>query len=165
MAKSIKLKNNMYWDSTSITHNKKKLSNYMNLIGSCASFSKTNNQTLPKQVQNQILFNQTDYVDNECFELLSDGTIKVLKDISRVQVNLNIRLAEVQDKEHILYCSSTQDEGFNSSGNINQIMAMSGILSVSKNAIIRTWLYVNNDGGLVQGNSKAWCSINLCVIK
>lgn len=165
MAKSIKLKNNMYWDSTSITHNKKKLSNYMNLIGSCACFSKTNNQTIPKQVQIQILFNQTDYVDNECFELLSDGTIKVLKDISRVQVNLNIRLAGVQDKIHILYCSSTQDNGFNSSGNIDQIMTMSGILSVSKNAIIRTWVYVENDGGLVQGNSKPWCSINLCVIK
>ena len=30
MAKSIKLKNNMYWDSTSITHNKEKLSDKLN---------------------------------------------------------------------------------------------------------------------------------------
>lgn len=165
MAKSIKLKNNMYWDSTSITHSKKKLSDYMNLIGSCASFSKTNNQTLPKQVQNQILFNQTDYVDNECFELLSDGTIKVLKDISRVQVNLNIRLADVQNANTVIYCMGTRDEGFNSSTNINQIINLSGTIKVAKNDLIMIKSYSDANNVIIQGASKAWCGINLCVIK
>ena len=157
----------MYWDSTSITHSKKKLSDYMNLIGSCASFSKNNSQDLIEYTATQILFNNTDYVDNSCFILLSDGTIKVLKDVSRVQINFNIRIIGSANTDNIFYCNSTTDDaGFNVAINSsNNTIAGAGILKVQKNDIIRLAIYTGNNSVKISGYNKSWCSINLCVIK
>lgn len=143
--------------------------NYINEIGSCACFSKTDSQNFTEYVATQISFNQTDYVDNGCFELQSDGTIKVLKDISRVQINFNIRIAGSISSYNVIYCKSTTDDaGFNVATNFsndNDTIVGAGILKVQKNDIIRLSFYTGNNSIQVNGYNKSWCSINLCVIK
>lgn len=167
MAKAIKLKNNTYWDTTSITYKNKKLSEYMSLIGSCACFSKTDNQNFTPYVGTQILFNNTDYVDNECFELLNDGTIKILKDVSKIQINFNIRIIGDVNVVNILYCTSTTDSaGFNVSTNFsNWTISGAGILKVQKGDVIKLRFYTGDNSVKINGYNKSWCSINLCVIK
>ena len=138
--------------------------NELNKIGSCASFSKKDNQNLGEYTRETIIFNTTDYVDNECFELQSDGKIKVLKDISRVLVNYNIRFNDAKNTDVIVYCKSTEDEGFNTSFVTNSVtIPGSGILKVKKNSLIQLDAYSNR--AIVQGYSKEWCGINLCVLK
>ena len=140
--------------------------NYLNEIGSCACFSKTDSQNLAQYTRETILFNTTDYVDNECFKLQPDGTIKVLKDISRVQVNFNIRINGGNSTSHNIYCLSTSDEGFNISSNIDsEALSGSGILKVKQNDIISLIVYSGSAEANIDGYSKQWCSINLCVIK
>ena len=143
--------------------------NYVNKIGSCACFSKTDSQNFTEYVATQISFNQTDYVDNGCFELQSDGTIKVLKDISRVQINFNIRIAGSISSYNVIYCKSTTDDaGFNVATNFsndNDTIVGAGILKVQKNDIIRLSFYTGNNSIQINGYNKSWCSINLCVIK
>lgn len=138
--------------------------NELNKIGSCASFSKNDNQNLGEYTRETIIFNTTDYVDNECFELQSDGKIKVLKDISRVQVNYNIRFSEAKNADVIVYCKSTEDAGFNIAFAVDHMtISSSGILKVKKDSLISIDVYSNR--ATVGGYSKEWCGINLCVLK
>ena len=138
----------------------------LNRAGSCASFSKTDTQNLAQYTRETILFNTTDYVDNECFKLQPDGTIKVWKDISRVQVNFNIRINGGNSTSHIIYCLSTSDEGFNISSNIDsEALSGSGILKVKQNDIISLIAYSGSAEANIEGYSKQWCGINLTILK
>ncbi len=150
MSKSIKLKNNVYWDTSSIN----------TLRGNTAQFAKTDTQNMNKETSTIIQFNHVDFIDNGCFELLSDGRIKVLKDISRVQVNANIR---TDDWGGIIYIGV---DGYGDYFNCqtNEAMAcVSGILPVYKNATIyiRTYRFQN---GYVFGYDRAWCGLNISVV-
>ena len=142
--------------------------------GSCACFSKTDNQDIVSNERIPILFNKTDYVDNDCFELQSDGTIKVLKDMERVLVSCSIR--SYNDTNFIAYMYSfennnnvkvTVDNGFSHAMDVlnYKTLAFTGILKVKKNSYIAIDLFTNENNGRIAGYSKEWCGINLCVLK
>ena len=140
----------------------------LNKIGSCASFSKSSNQGLENYF---VYFNTTDYVDNECFELAGYGKIKVLKDISRVQVNYNICFGiytSVNEKSEVtLHCYSTEDTGFKTNFFVSDkvTISASGILKVKKDSIIRIDTNADSAAPFISSDSKEWCVINLCVLK
>lgn len=131
------------------------------IIGSTGQFSKTDTQNCQAQTSEIIVFNHTDYVDNNCFELQNDGKIKVLKDISKVQVNVNVR---TDDWGGIIYVGvDGYGDYFNCQTNETMACA-SGVLPVYKNATIyvRTYRFQT---GYVFGYDRAWCGINVSVLK
>lgn len=144
----------------------------LTFAGPCASFCETDNYTLPSANQYyQIPLNHTDYNDANTFKLLGDGSIKVQKNISRVQVNYNIR-AGVKTGTVFLKCFSTSDEegfmnseSFTYSETTEVSMNASGILKVAKGDIINLSIYSTTEGTPVYGISKSWCGLNLAVLE
>lgn len=144
----------------------------LTFAGPCASFCETDNYTLPSANQYyQIPLNHTDYNDANTFKLLGDGSIKVQKNISRVQVNYNIR-AGVKTGTVFLKCFSTSDEegfmnseSFTYSETTEVSMNASGILKVAKGDIINLSIYSTTEGTPVYGISKSWCGFNLAVLE
>lgn len=164
MAKSIKLKDNTYLDTKSIVHNKTVLDKILDLRGSTAVFYKNDNQSLTKYTTNILKFNQTFYVDNDCFRLNEDGTIKVLKDISRVLVTTNCRIAG----SGIIYINGNNG-GFNgeilSAGIQEYMYNTAGIIETNKNSNISITFYPTNGDLTAIGYDRNWFSVTLTVLK
>lgn len=167
MAKSIKLKDNTYWNTKSIVHNKTTLDTILDLRGSTAVFYKNDNQTLSKQTASILKFNRTSYVDNGCFSLNNDGTIKVLKDISRVLVTTNCRINGLG----IIYINGSNG-GFNGDIMGNSSFALqeymyntAGVIEVSKNSTISIKFYPTSNETVAQGYDRNWFSVTLTVLK
>ena len=170
MAKSIKLKNDTYIDSGSVSYSRKTLKDILDLRGCCAVFYKDNStQNLPANTYTTIQFNATQYVDNGCFSLNSDGTIKVLKNISRVFVSVNCRVTN-NVKGGILYVNGNNG-GFNCelSSNTNAIGSYnyncSGVLEVSQNSNITVAFYPIESNGSAVGYNRNWFGITITVLK
>lgn len=170
MSKSIKLNNNTYIDSTGITHDRTNLKDILDLRGCCAVFYKDNStQHLPANTSTTIQFNATQYVDNGCFSLNSDGTIKVLKNISRVFVSVNCRIIN-NGRGGILYVNGNNG-GFNCelSSNTNAINSYnyncSGVLEVSQNSNITVSFYPAENDGSAFGYNRNWFGITITVLK
>jgi hypothetical protein len=136
-------------------------------MGNSAVFAKSNTQNLPQEARTTIQFNQTS-VSNEYFELLNDGTIKVLKDISAVLATVNIRFAnDTNDVAALVYVDikNKSNSGFNAETRGIGMLNASGILFVEKNDIIRVDAYGIGNGNYVYGYNRSWCAINLVVLK
>lgn len=159
MSKKIKLSNETFLDTSSVIHNNELLSNIIDLRGSTAVFYKNDNQNIPKQTYTQIKFNKTKFVDNGCFELQSNGEIKVLKDISRVLVTTNIR---TDVNGGIIYVNGTGG-GFNID-TYSAVANGSGTLEVTKNSTIKISTYRYTDG-TIQGYDRNWCGVTVTVLK
>lgn len=170
MAKSIKLKNDTYIDSSCVSYSRKTLKDILDLRGCCAVFYKNNSiQHLPAKTATIIQFNATQYVDNGCFSLNSDGTIKVLKNISRVFVSVNCRIIN-DGQGGILYVNGNNG-GFNCelSSDINAIGSYnyncSGVLEVSQNSNIKVSFYPSESDGSAAGYDRNWFGITITVLK
>lgn len=161
--KSIKLKNNLYLDTNSIIHEKKNLKEKLNLIGSTAVFYKTDEQSINSKTITQIKFNKNAYVDNDAFELQSDGTIKVLQNITRVLCTVNIRCTPVGG---IVYVNG-EHGGFNIEKSVasgSSVFNGSGVIEVSKGSKISIVTYQYQAGKIV-GYDRNWCGVTLTILK
>lgn len=135
---------------------------YLNLRGSTAVFSKTDSQDIPSGQETIIKFNHVEYIDDDVFSLESDGTIKVLKDISRVLCTINIR---TDAKGGIVYVGTNQSGGFNVlTDSTNTVANGSGVLEVKKDSKIKVSTYRYAEGS-IDGYDRNWCSINLVVLR
>lgn len=84
MAKSIKLKNNTYWDSTGITHNKKTLDNYLNksFLGAILSSDVTPTTKSYIEISN---WSQTLKIGDKLS--ISNGKIKIGSGVSYIKIS------------------------------------------------------------------------------
>ena len=169
MNKSIKLKNNTYIDSIGITHDRTNLKDILDLRGCCAVFYKDDTQSLTANTSTNLQFNKTKYVDNGCFSLNSDGSIKVLKNISRVFVSINCRIIN-NGSGGIIYVNGNYG-GFNCelSSNGNAIGSYnyncSGVLEVSQNSNIYVTFYPIGSNASANGYDRNWFGITITVLK
>ena len=94
--KSIKLKNSMYWDSTSITHNKEKLSDKLNNLikntkKNIMMINLDNVQTVTTDVDTKVLFNKINFQLGDKLTFESNG-IKIGAGVSKVRIDLTLWL-------------------------------------------------------------------------
>lgn len=145
MAKSIKLKNNMYWDSTSITHNKKNLSdilnkNIMQLIVSNEYNLTTNNtyenvkfDTKQFSIGNKLIFDST------------NNAIKIGEGVSKVKIHVELSMVKASDG--LIYLRLETSTGKVAGCNIKALSlsrekALCDVyMSVSKNELIQVKTY------------------------
>ena len=138
----------------------------MDLRGSCACFYMGQNadQEMPVASSTLVKFDTVDYIDNDCFELLSDGRILVKKDISRVYASASIRGGYDTDKFYYLGCQGKGDIA-NTSGDTGiDVCTVSGILPVYKGDIIYLSAYFFA-GGKIDGFNCSWVGIHLTVLR
>lgn len=143
-----------------------KIEDDLDLYGSTAVFYMNDTtQPIPQTTTTRVLFNSTQINENDCFELLSDGSIKVLKDISKVLVSFNVRGGFEIGKYYYLGIVNKGD-CVNASPGPNAEMANgSGVLSIEKNDIIYLTAYYQSGGGYIHGWDQSWCGIRLTVLK
>ena len=144
-----------------------------NIIGSCACFSKTDVQDVAANQRTTILFNTTDYVDNDCFELQSDGSVKVLKDINRVLITFVVRSYNGTVFTFYPYSFGknngsdyTIEDGSTFSGAIAAYSTILGscILRTKKNGFLRLDAFTTDGNGRIAAYNKQWCAINITVL-
>lgn len=166
MAKLIKLTADNYLDSSSVSYNKIKLSEILNLIGSCAVLEKTDFQNVAASTITIVQFNNLKLNDNNIIRLNSDGSFTILKDITRILITLNIR---GYGTTGIIFYMNGDNGGFNSvtettSSGTDNFVNGSGIIEVSKGSTykLQTYFYAN---GIIQGYDRNWCGLNITVLK
>ena len=92
MAKSIKLKDNNYIDSSGVVHNRKQLNGILNVIGESATIIRSIQQTFTNTTSTKILFDaagKTGTSQSLLFSLQNNG-IKIGAGISKVRVDLSV---------------------------------------------------------------------------
>ena len=90
MAKSIKLKNNMYWDSTSITHNKKNLSDKLNSLEKHIITAIRTSDWGQSTANSAIIpFNKINTIGTKLSYNTSDNSVVIENDVSKILVSGN----------------------------------------------------------------------------
>lgn len=90
MAKSIKLKNNMYWDSTSITHNKKNLSDKLNnLEKHIITAIRTTDWGQNTSNTAIVPFNKTNIIGTKLSYDTSTNSVVIGNGVSKILVSVN----------------------------------------------------------------------------
>lgn len=97
MARSIKLKNENYIDSTGVVHNKKTLNTYLNKSLICAKITGSH-QTYNGSQNNVITFNTVESNINNGFTMTSNGNFKTNKDMS-IKVSAYLNLASYSNNQ------------------------------------------------------------------
>lgn len=138
----------------------------LDLRGSCACFymADTSDQSIPTAQSTIVKFDSTDYIDNDCFELMSDGRILVKKDISRVYASASIRGGYDTDKFYYLGSQSKGDVA-NTSGDTGiDVCTVSGIIPVYKGDYIYLSAYFFQ-ADKIDGFNGSWVGIHLAVLR
>lgn len=141
-------------------------------IGNSAVFCKTNSQSMQDNTLTVVQLNRTD-IASDYFELLNDGTIKVLKDISKVLVTMNIRVSNtVSNAGGYVYARVNGVAGTGLISTVSYPMTVatgSGVLNVQKNDVITIQAYVWSGSGSansngIDGYDRDWAGISLIVL-
>lgn len=160
MAKSIKLKNNTYWDTSCISHNKKLLYERLEHSGTIATLGLSGNWK-PSQIgiATIIPFDQMGFTRTGVFSY-SNGEITVLSDaIKGVIIEYHLRCLGM----YIYIWSSSKgcvlgDTGY-TSGTVNKNGSIS--ISVSKGEKISIRCYAITSSSVIAGASPAWAGATI----
>ena len=138
----------------------------LDLRGSCACFymADISDQSIPAASSTIVKFDSVDYIDNDCFELVSDGRILVKKDISRVYASASVRGGYDTDKFYYLGSQSKGDVA-NTSGDTGiEVCTVSGIVPVCKGDYIYLSAYFFQ-ADKIDGYHSSWVGIHLTVLR
>lgn len=148
-----------------LNHNFNELNDKIDLKGKSAIFLKTDSQVVPANTRATIVLNGTEFSDNDVFELQSDGSIKILKDVSKILCTATIRasasflyIISSEEETPVVAMRTSKDVGLESSTTI------SGIVSVQKNSLISFAVFGTQEV-TVTGHTNSWCKFNLTVLE
>ena len=157
MAKSIKLKNNMYWDSTSIKHNKKNLSdildkNIMKIIYSGDYYNLTTNNTYELVNLNNTNFS----IGNKLTFDSTNKAIKIGEGVSKVKIHAELSI--VKKSAGLIYLqirsSSGVKRGWNVYAQANSRTKAIGdeYINVAKDDLIQMFTYGSTTDEITGGS-------------
>lgn len=138
----------------------------LDLRGSCACFymADVSDQSIPAASSTIVKFDSVDYVDNDCFELESDGRVLVKKDISRIYASASVRGGYDTNKFYYLGSESKGDVA-NTSGDAGiDVCTVSGIVPVCKGDYIYLKAYFFQ-ADKIDGYNASWVGIHLTVLR
>ena len=168
MAKSIKLKNDTYIDSSSVSHNRQNLKHKLNHSGSFAKLGLTNSEWKPPGVNNAypVLFDLFTTTNNEVFSYdSSTGRVRILSDkIKCVNVETHLRINQTPGDMYAYIVSSDYDillgdTGYQPRGIINRNISCN--VPVHQGSEIYIRVYSTNSGCAIIGNDYAWAGLTL----
>ena len=163
MAKSIKLKNNVYIDSAGVSHNRETLKSLLNklVVPAYIKVRQTTSQSLSTVGSLVVDFQVVDYNVGDCFSL-SNGKVKVISDNVH-HVRIHTELWVERGGTSYAWCHIAKNGSdltsymvpHNNGGEPWQSVSMEVIVAVSKNDTIQPHVYFNqaNASNSVKGGT------------
>ena len=164
MSKSIKLKNNKYWDSDSISHNRKILKDYLNAKSKTLRCGVNNNQDILKNTITQINFdralNNNFENDYESYFRLIDGKIEVMNNnITCVLVVASVQSGGLGSSNIYINSSTLGRFAVATCSSSEGGVSATAIIPVQKGNKIWAEIYTQNDGQITNWTDMTFIEI------